>query len=58
MTKITGFSGSLRKVSFSAALLRAAGVPMPGGSGMTIGTIRDIALYDGDEEGASAATRQ
>jgi NAD(P)H-dependent FMN reductase len=53
MTKITGFSGSLRKGSFNAALLRAAASSMPDGSSLTIGTIRGIPLYDADEEEAS-----
>jgi len=53
MTKITGFSGSLRKGSFNAALLRAAASSMPNGSSLTVGTIRGIPLYDGDEEEAS-----
>ncbi|MCD6074929.1 MAG: NADPH-dependent reductase, partial [Rhodospirillales bacterium] len=53
MTEITGFSGSLRKGSFNAALLRAAASSMPDGSSLTIGTIRGIPLYDADEEEAS-----
>ena len=53
MTKITGFSGSLRKGSFNAALLRAAAASMPDGSSLTIGTIRGIPLYDADDETAS-----
>ena len=53
MTKLTGFSGSLRKGSFNAALLRAAASSMPDGSSLTIGTIRGIPLYDADEEEAS-----
>lgn len=50
MTKLVGFSGSLRKGSFNAALLRAAGSAMPDGSSLTIATIQGIPLYNGDDE--------
>ena len=53
MTKLVGFSGSLRKGSFNAALLRAAASSMPEGSSLTIATIKGIPLYNGDEEEAS-----
>jgi len=53
MIKLTGFSGSLRKGSFNAALLRAAASSMPDGSNLTIGTIQGIPLYNADEEEAS-----
>ena len=53
MTKLVGFSGSLRKGSFNAALLRAASSSMPAGSSLTIATIEGIPLYNGDEEEAS-----
>jgi NAD(P)H-dependent FMN reductase len=53
MTKLTGFSGSLRRGSFNAALLRAAASSMPDGSSLTIGTIQGIPLYNADDEEAS-----
>jgi chromate reductase, NAD(P)H dehydrogenase (quinone) len=50
MTKLIGLSGSLRRGSFNSALLRAAADLMPEGTELTIGSIRDIPLYDGDVE--------
>ena len=57
-TRLVGLSGSLRKGSFNAALLRAAARSMPDGAELAIGSIRDIPLYDGDvetEQGIPAA---
>jgi len=53
MTHLVGLSGSLRKGSFNAALLRAAAESMPAGAALEIGTIRGIPLYDADVEAAS-----
>lgn len=50
MVKLVGISGSLRKGSFNAALLRAAAESLPEGISLEIGTIRGIPLYDGDLE--------
>ncbi len=50
MTTIIGISGSLRRGSYNSALLRAAVEAMPDGAVLKIGSIRDIALYDGDLE--------
>jgi chromate reductase len=50
MTTLVGISGSLRRGSFNTALLRAAKELMPGGSQLTIGSIRGIPLYDADVE--------
>ena len=50
MTKLVGISGSLRRGSFNSALLRAATEAMPPGTELTIGSIREIPLYDGDIE--------
>lgn len=53
MTRILGIAGSLRKASFNAGLLRAAAQRMPDGASLTIASIRDVPLYDGDEEAAN-----
>jgi len=48
VTKLIGLSGSLRQRSFNSALLRMAVELMPPGTEMTVGSIRNIPLYDGD----------
>lgn len=53
MLELTGLSGSLRKGSFNTALLRAAATVMPEGSRLSVNTIEDIPLYNGDDEAAS-----
>ena len=45
---IVGISGSLRKNSFNAGLLRAAAEALSSGTRLEILSIRDIPLYDGD----------
>ncbi|MBS0367363.1 MAG: NAD(P)H-dependent oxidoreductase [Proteobacteria bacterium] len=50
MTRILGISGSLRRVSYNTALLRAAVRLMPQEAALDISTIHDIPLYDGDLE--------
>ncbi|WP_265501553.1 NADPH-dependent FMN reductase [Paracoccus beibuensis] len=52
MTTILGLSGSLRRASFNSGLLRAAQQVAPDGVTLTIGSIRDVPLYDGDLEAA------
>jgi NAD(P)H-dependent FMN reductase len=52
MTRILGLSGSLRKASFNAGLLRAAADVAPDGVFIEIGSIKDVPLYDGDRETA------
>ena len=52
MTTIVGISGSTRRGSFNAALLRAAAAVMPAGSELRIESIAEIPLYNGDEEAA------
>lgn len=51
-TTILGLSGSLRRASFNAGLLRAATELMPEGATLQIGSIREVPLYDGDLEQA------
>ena len=50
MTKIVGFSGSLRAGSFNSSLLRTAAALMPAGTTLEMATIKGIPLYDGDVE--------
>jgi len=50
MTTIIGISGSLRTSSFNAGLLRAAAEAAPGGCAVSIASINDIPLYNGDVE--------
>lgn len=50
MIKIVGISGSLRKGSFNAALLRAASEVSPQDCIVDIASIRGIPLYDEDME--------
>jgi chromate reductase, NAD(P)H dehydrogenase (quinone) len=50
MPRIVGLSGSLRKASFNASLLRAAVEVAPATLSIDVGTIRGIPLYDADVE--------
>lgn len=50
MAHIIGIAGSLRRHSYNAGLLRAAVDAMPAGSSLTIASIADIPLYNGDVE--------
>jgi len=52
MASIIGLSGSLRRASFNAMLLRAASQLAPAGTTVEIASIRGIPLYDGDVEAA------
>ena len=52
MTTILGISGSLRKSSLNAALLRAAVDLMPEGAALDANGIEGVPLYNGDEEAA------
>jgi chromate reductase, NAD(P)H dehydrogenase (quinone) len=52
MVTLIGLSGSLRRGSFNASLLRAAVELLPEGSVLSVGTIRGIPLYDADVEAA------
>jgi NAD(P)H-dependent FMN reductase len=56
--KLLGISGSLRAGSINTAALRAAAELAPEGADLTIATLHDIPLYDGDleaSEGVPAA---
>ncbi len=53
MTTILGLSGSLRRASFNASLLRAAAGVMPEGARIDTGSIADVPLYNGDDEAAN-----
>jgi chromate reductase len=50
MARIVGVSGSLRRGSFNASLLRAALEVAPASLSIDVGTIRGIPLYDADVE--------
>jgi chromate reductase, NAD(P)H dehydrogenase (quinone) len=50
MIKLLGMSGSLRRGSHNALLLRAATQLMPSGSTLEVASIRGIPLYDADVE--------
>jgi len=50
MSTIIGISGSLRKGSYNAGLLRAAVEMAPEGCSVDVASIRGIPLYDGDVE--------
>lgn len=52
MTTILGLSGSLRRASFNAGLLRAAAEIAPEGVRVEIGDISDVPLYNADVEAA------
>lgn len=53
MITIVGISGSLRKGSYNAALLRAAAALAPEGANVDAATIAGIPLYDADVEATS-----
>lgn len=53
MTSLIGISGSTRRGSFNAALLRAAAASMPSGAQLRIESIAQIPLYSGDDEEAT-----
>ena len=50
MVHIVGISGSLRKHSFNAGLLRAAAEAVPEGCTLAVESINGIPLYNGDVE--------
>jgi NAD(P)H-dependent FMN reductase len=50
MVSIVGISGSLRKHSFNAGLLRAAAEAVPEGCSLSIKSIQGIPLYNADVE--------
>jgi chromate reductase len=52
MTLLVGISGSLRRYSFNAGLLRAAQAELPGGTRLEIASIADVPLYNADVEEA------
>lgn len=52
MTLLVGISGSLRRHSFNAGLLRAAQAMLPAGTDLQIASIADVPLYNADVEEA------
>lgn len=50
MTTIVGLSGSLRRLSFNTALLRAAVGLMPAGASLDVRTLHGIPLFNADDE--------
>jgi NAD(P)H-dependent FMN reductase len=50
LTRIVGISGSLRRASLNAALLRAAVQLMPTEATLEVATIEGVPLYNGDDE--------
>jgi chromate reductase, NAD(P)H dehydrogenase (quinone) len=50
VTRLLGISGSLRRGSYNAALLRAAARLMPEEATLEVASIRGIPLYDADVE--------
>ena len=52
MTLLVGISGSLRRHSFNAGLLRAARDELPQGSRLEIASIAEVPLYNADIEEA------
>lgn len=50
MTTIVGISGSLRRGSFNASLLRAVDELLPDDIELSIGSIADFPLYNADDE--------
>jgi NAD(P)H-dependent FMN reductase len=50
MATVIGISGSLRRGSYNAALLRSAVELAPPGLSIEVASIRDVPLYDGDVE--------
>lgn len=53
MTTIIGLSGSLRRLSFNTALLRAAAAMMPAGAVLDVRTLHGIPVYNADDEAAA-----
>jgi chromate reductase, NAD(P)H dehydrogenase (quinone) len=53
MSTIVGVCGSLRSASFNMMLLRALAAAAPAGTSVTIASIREIPLYDGDLEASA-----
>jgi NAD(P)H-dependent FMN reductase len=58
MITLIGLSGSLRRGSYNAAVLRAAASLMPAESELRIESIAGIPLYDGDDEAANGVPVQ
>jgi NAD(P)H-dependent FMN reductase len=48
--RLLGISGSLRRASYNTALVRAAATLVPDGVTLTLQSLRDIPLFDGDVE--------
>lgn len=48
MTQLLGISGSLREGSWNTALLRSAAELLPAGAVLSVASIAEIPLYNGD----------
>ena len=55
---ILGICGSLRRQSFNLRALKAAGELMPEGRQLSIASIRDIPMFDGEPQDTPASVKQ
>ena len=53
MVRILGLSGSLRRGSYNAGLLRAARAVAPDGVTIEVGSIHEVPLYNYDDDSSN-----